>query len=745
MKTSTKIAIALILFSTIIYAQKNRVQSLNEFKNNTGAIISTNNSFGTADFVRFSPEKSLSLQGNTIRDKATNFLNQYKSIYGLESIENSLKYSETRIDNYGLQHVIFKQEYHDVPVFDGELRFHFDTNNKLSSVNGNVLPDIQLNATARFSASEASNLAIDLINKQGINHSGSSLFVYSNKLYVFSKGLVKGYVTSYHLAHEVEVRNEVDVREFLYIDAHTGKLVEQFTGMAHAIDRVLYDGNTSNQIWQEGDAYPGTLDQFEQNALEASEHTYNFFNNAFGFVSYDGADAQMRTINNDENFINANRCPNASWNGVTTNYCPNTAADDVIAHEWGHAYTQFTSGLIYAWQSGALNEAYSDIWGETIDLINNYEDADEDLSLRTSCASSDRWRMGEDATSFAAPIRDMWDPTCNNDPGKVTDTQYDCDTDQSDNGGVHTNSGVPNRAYVLLVDGGTFNGETVASIGFTKAAHIFWRAQSVYLTPSSNFTDFADAIEASCIDLTGIDLEGLSTGAAVGPSGEIITAGDLQEVIKAINAVELRTEPTACNYQPILDATAELCEAATSNPLFFEDWESGLGSWTVEQVPTNPGTWESRDWILDASLPSNRVGTGVFGTDPVNGDCNTDLQNGIIRLQSPVITIPDINTGTFDMAFNHYIATEPSWDGGNIKYSLDGGTWTILPSTAFTDNAYNGVINNPNDNPLAGEEAFTGTDEGSVSGSWGQSIINLSSIGVVANSTIQFRWEMVFG
>ena len=452
----------------------------------------------------------------------------------------------------------------------------------------------------------------------------------------------------------------------------------------------------------------------------------------------------MRSINNYDVFINdPNGCPNASWNGSTTNYCPNIAVDDVIAHEWGHAYTEYNSGLIYAWQSGALNESYSDVWGETIDLINSYDDAGEDLSLRTGCLSSDRWRIGESAASLAGAIRDMWDPTCNSDPGKVTDTEYDCDLDGSDSGGVHTNSGVPNHAYVLLVDGGSFNGETVTSIGFTKAIHIFWRVQNVYLTPTSDFTNFADALESATADLMGIDLEGLSiTTTPAGLSGEIINAGDLIQVQNAISAVELRTDPTVCNYQPLLASTDPLCDAATSNPLFFEDWESGLGNWTVEQVPTNPGSWTSRDWVLETSLPDNRSGSGVFATDPLNGDCNTDLQNGIIRLQSPVITIPDITTGTFDMAFNHYVSTEQGWDGGNIKFSLDGGAWTILPSVAFTDNAYNSTINNPNDNPMADEDAFTGSDGGSVSGSWGQSIINLSAIGVVANSTIQFRWEM---
>ena len=84
----------------------------------------------------------------------------------------------------------------------------------------------------------------------------------------------------------------------------------------------------------------------------------------------------MTTVNNDPRIS----CPNANWNGVTTNYCNGVTSDDVVSHEWGHAYTEYTSGLIYQWQSGALNESYSDIWGETIDLINGREDEGEDDS-----------------------------------------------------------------------------------------------------------------------------------------------------------------------------------------------------------------------------------------------------------------------------------------------------------------------------------------------------------------------------
>ena len=129
----------------------------------------------------------------------------------------------------------------------------------------------------------------------------------------------------------------------------------------------------------EGDPFPGRPQRGPAEHPRGTGEAYWFFNNTFGRDSYDDAGARMRTVNNDPRI----NCPNANWNGTTTNYCNGVTSDDVVAHEWGHAYTEYTYGLIYQWQSGALNESYSDIWGETVDLINGREDEDEgDLTAK---------------------------------------------------------------------------------------------------------------------------------------------------------------------------------------------------------------------------------------------------------------------------------------------------------------------------------------------------------------------------
>ena len=141
-------------------------------------------------------------------------------------------------------------------------------------------------------------------------------------------------------------------------------------------------------MWEEGDPFPGTLNEDQQNLVASTGESYWLFKNTFGRDSYDGAGAKMKTVNNDPRI----NCPNANWNGVTTNYCDGVTSDDVVSHEWGHAYTEYTPGLIYQWQSGALNESYSDVWGETLDLINGREDEGEgDITAKRpdgTCASS---------------------------------------------------------------------------------------------------------------------------------------------------------------------------------------------------------------------------------------------------------------------------------------------------------------------------------------------------------------------
>jgi len=716
---------------------------------NLEADVSLHPATGAVNFIRFDEGQQFNQTDTSLAAQVDELFAQYGSVFGIRDASTELVLVSTEKDAYGFTHLTYHQVVGGIPVFGGDIRVHATAANEITAVNGVFIPDLAMSTQPSLTADEASRFAVAEVLAQPYSDSDemvagvtpANLTVEHADLYFFRANLLEGIPGLNYLVYEVEIRSGTNLREFLYLDAHTGKVVERYSAIHDALFRRLYENNTGNEIWTEGDGFPGALDQWQQNEIMAAGHTYNFFENAFGYTSYDNADAEMRTVNNDPTIS----CPNANWNGNTANYCTGTAADDVVAHEWGHAYTEYTSGLIYGWQTGALNESYSDVWGETVDLLNLYEDDDDDNSLRTACSSSDRWRMGEDASAFGGAIRDMWNPTCDGDPGKVTDAQYHCVS--SDSGGVHINSGVPNHLYALLVDGGTYNGQTVTSIGFTKAAHILWRAQSVYETNTTDFAAHADALEASCSDLLGQNLEGLSTtGTPAGPSGEIISVADCQEVADAILAVELRTPP-ACGFVPMFDPNAPaLCGPGSAEAtIFSEDFESGLGAWIVSQVPVNPGTWDARDWEVISTLPDGHPGNAVYGVDAVVGDCQADLDNGIMRLDSPVINIPGGANTPVRMAFDQYVSMEDLWDGGNLKISINGGGFVLVPNGAFTFNGYSGTLTTAgagNDNPMAGQVAFTGANGGSVAGSWGQSQLDLSSLGVNPGDTIVLRWEL---
>jgi cysteine-rich repeat protein len=457
----------------------------------------------------------------------------------------------------------------------------------------------------------------------------------------------------------------------------------------------------------------------------------------------------MRTVNNDPSIF----CPNANWNGVSTNYCSGVTGDDTVAHEWGHAYTDYTSDLIYQWQTGALNESYSDIWGEVVDFLNGRgTDAPDTLRTAGNCSihgngnpsvdDSYRWLSGEDDPAFGGAIRDMWEPTCYGSPGKVSDAEYWCTT--GDSGGVHFNSGVPNHAFALMVDGGTYNGVTVTGMGLTKASHIHWGAQNL-LTTTSNFVDHADALEAACSSLIGVNLPTLSTSnSEPGLSGIMIEAGDCTEVADAIAAVEFRDAPTQCNFIPLLDPDAPaLCEGLGSvETIAFEDFEGGTmpAGWVASSHDVvNAPTFDNPGFSVVDGLPLGANGTyAAFVPNLIGGDCVTDIEAGALALDSAEIVLPLDSVP--HVAFDHWVGTEAGWDGANVKVKVNG-RWKSVPSDAYSFNGYNGTIEGGgNDNPLADEDAFTGADGGSLTGSWGQSQIDLYGI-ALPGDTVQLRFD----
>ncbi|HSL65836.1 MAG TPA: M4 family metallopeptidase, partial [Gaiellaceae bacterium] len=324
--------------------------------------------------------------------KANAFVAEFGSILGLQA-GSELRRVGTAIDGQGSTHVTFQQVYKGLPVFGASVKAHVDAQGDLTAVNGIVVPVGDLATAPELSSGEAAARAIELVASEPLRREDGGLPAFgtagdlravSTELLVYRTGLIRGVSGIDQLAYRVEVTNGGDVREVVFVHALVGKVVNRYSLVHDALFRRLFEQNMGNQVWQEGDAFPGALNQDQQNIVDFSGDSYYHFFNAFGFDSYNDAGAEMQSVNNDPRI----NCPNANWNGITTNYCNGVTSDDVVAHEWGHAYTDYTHNLIYQWQSGALNESYSDIWGETVDMLNGTgTDAPDADRLEGGCTS----------------------------------------------------------------------------------------------------------------------------------------------------------------------------------------------------------------------------------------------------------------------------------------------------------------------------------------------------------------------
>ena len=264
--------------------------------------------------------------------------------------------------------------------------------------------------------------------------------------------------------------------------------------------------------------------------------------------------------------------------------------DDVVAHEITHGVTQHTANLFYLKQSGALNESFSDIFGETIDLTNG---AGNDTP-------SVRWLASEDWTGVG-PFRNMMDPRAMGSPGKISDPELACGDE--DNGGVHTNSGILNHAYALAVDGGTYNGRTIVGVGFEKAGRVMYRALTTYLTRTSDFQDADSSIRQSCADLVG------SAG---------LTAADCVEVGRALDAVELALE-LPCLGSIVVTKSGDGDGTVTSNPQGIDCGATCEATFTVHETV-----------VLTPTPVPGAVFTGWGGSCSGIAPCSVNVQ-GLAR------------------------------------------------------------------------------------------------------------------
>ena len=450
----------------------------------------------------------------------------------------SFKVLQESKDELGFTNLKLQQIYKGVPVFGSVITAHVDKEGVLTAVSGEVVAELDkkqsLKGGAKVKHAEAVSIATkDLEAKLGeapeLEHAAEANYV------VYAKD------GQARFAYELEF-------EFLYptpgnyqyfVDAKTGEVLDSYNQMhgakpgdstgvtgtdtvgtgkgvlgdtksfntltnssgSYLVDQkrgngiFTYDGKTRTRIpgtlWLDLDnVYNASYDAAAVDAHAYAAQTYDYFKEVFNRNSYDNNGAQLvSTVHYGRNYNNA------GWTGSQmiygdgdgTNFVPLSGALDVIGHELTHAVTDTTADLVYQNESGAINESISDVFGTLVEYhFNNNPD----------------WLMGEDIYTpniSGDALRSMADPTLNGDPDHYS-VRY---TGTSDNGGVHWNSGIGNKAAYLLANGGSHYGVSVAGIGNDKTGDIFYRTLTQYLTPNSNYSHYRASTVQAATDLYG--------------------------------------------------------------------------------------------------------------------------------------------------------------------------------------------------------------------------------------------------
>ena len=450
-------------------------------------------------------------------------------------------------DQIGFTHIKYQQVINSIPVELSFIGVHIK-NNVIVSISGNLTSKSVSASAASLSENSALNNALSSINaaqykwqipeeeafiKKDKHDPEATFFPKGELVYFETKNALRLCYNFNIYAHEPLSRKNY------YVDAANGKILYKndiihhtdVTGSAstgysgtQVITTDSFAGTPANYRLREtgrgngietydmntGKNYGSAVDFTDNDnnwtdttngdhyALDAhwgAEMTYDYFWNVHARNSIDGSGFKLKSyIHYDANYVNAfwdgSRMTYGDGNGTSTSPLTTMA---IAAHEITHGLTSNTANLVYSYESGALNESFSDIFGVAIDFWSRPTLAD--------------WEMGDEIyITGSSYFRSMSNPNAKNDPDTYLGTFWYTGT--GDNGGVHTNSGVQNFWFYLLVNGGTGtndlgNAYSVAPLGFDTAARVAFRNLTVYLSRNSQYADARAFSIKSAVDLYG--------------------------------------------------------------------------------------------------------------------------------------------------------------------------------------------------------------------------------------------------
>jgi bacillolysin len=437
---------------------------------------------------------------------AKNFLKQHGRLFGVSS--PAVDFATLKVKDRNARHYVrFQQTYGGLPVFAAQVTVQLNVQDGIECVfsdierNTKPLDEKRIALAPRLNANQAAERAKTLIAPEV---PGANLDTTRPELAIFSPAVVDE-PGEPRLVWDLVVFTAParHFRDRLFIDAHTGELVYRYPLIHSELKRVIYDyatsisltngGTTWNPVRNEGD--PPAAQPQANAAYDYIGATYAFYLNQHGRTNWypynPKVEAWVRYC------VFADECPwaNAEYDplGDELHFGDGWAVDDVVAHEYTHGITAFESNLIYRNAPGAINESFSDIWGEFVDLT--YPAGNDSASVR--------WLVSEDVPG--GPIRSMRNPTLFNNPDRLNSPLYvpppPYPAQDNDYGGVHSNSGVLNKFCYLLTDGDYFNGYSIAGMGIPRVADLFYEVNANLLQSAPDWGELYDALRQAAINL----------------------------------------------------------------------------------------------------------------------------------------------------------------------------------------------------------------------------------------------------
>ena len=619
-------------------------------------------------------------------------------------------------DNRGFEHYRYRQYFNGIAIENATMVVHV-LNGKIKSENGKWIKDFPVSLQTRASLTEANALTKALQNVGAQQYKwqlpAAEAFLkreqkdpnasfYPKGTLVYYNGEKDVVPSALKLAWKFDIYAQSPLsRQIIFVDASNGNIlgkrelihetntpgtavtgfsgsqniVTDFNGSSYRLRETTRGNGVNTYNMQQGISYSTAIDfadadnswnnvnaaqdQYATDAHWGAEKTYDYYLTTFGRNSIDNNGFQLNSyVHYDVSYANAywdgNRMTYGDGNSGYGNK-PFTSLD-VCGHEITHGVTEHSSGLNYSYESGAMNEGFSDIFGTAIEAF--------------ARPTNNDWLMGGDFYT----IRSMSNPNAYNQPDTYEGNFWY--NGFSDNGGVHTNSGVLNYWFYLLTTGGSGINDhgmayNVTGIGMAKAAAIAYRLNAYYLISTSDYYAARTFGIQAAEDLYGIG------------SAEAIQTDN------AFTAVGLYA--ASCSTVTGLSASAILDMSATLN------WDAIVSatSYKVQFKASNSSTWSTATTVTNNTLNLGGLTASTQYDWRVRPNCNGQYSVGQFTTAAPICNAP---TGINFTAGS--TSTTLTWNAAwyavsyTVEYKLaTGNTWIVAGNPTVSTFTLTGLSN----------------------------------------------------